>query len=339
MDSHSLAPIPWPAMNTVIRKYALVAHLVLGLALFSETVLAQTPGPGEPVASPPNANVAEDSATESHAQVDADLASAQVSVAEAEAKADVAEVEAEVAKAEADKAKLQLDEARTGKLIRYGVTAGYAIVGQSRSLGTGTDGAKHRSFNITNMPYLVLAPAYWFMSDQSATFCASSYVDADRAAAATAAFERAKRVARVGLPRQTQLDLDSKEDETKKAAAEKQLDHDARDIFDPKGSVACWPTRFGLYVGKPAEYTASVVAGKGESEANRTVQSTISGGIAFIPNAYITVLLGLSAGSFDLEAVAATETSEAQPERTRRFMNVTFGLGGNLDLLTAIFIP
>jgi hypothetical protein len=261
---------------------------------------------------------------------------AKVAKATADAEVTKANAKADEAKAAQQKAQQQLDEARSGKLIKYGVTAGFSVVGQSRSVADGTAGSSQRSFNLTTMPYLVLAPAYWFKSDQVSTYCASKYVDADQAAAASAAFERAKKIARVGLTRQEQLDLDSP-DATTKAAAEQVLDAAARKIFDPKLSAVCWTTKLGFYLGKPADYDGSVRAATGESEAKRSVQSTLSTGVAFIPNAYVTILFGVTAANITEPARAADGATPAQPEAVRRFVNLTFGVGGNLDLLSAIF--
>ncbi len=259
-------------------------------------------------------------------------AQAKAEVAKAQAEKAVAEEKATAEKEQRTAAQQQLDDARAGKLIRYGVTAGLSIVAQTGSPADGTGGARQRSFDLTTMPYLVLAPAYWFKKDQAATYCASSYVDADEAAALAAAFERAKKIARLGLDRRTQLDLESDNKETRDAA-EAKLDSAARELFDPRTRPTCWPTRFGVYVGRPADFTSNVRVAAGAPESKQTVSPTVSAGLAFIPNAYITVLVGASHERITVPADSASGTPEVQ----RRFVAFTIGLGGNLDLLGAIF--
>jgi hypothetical protein len=72
-------------------------------------------------------------------------------------------------------------------------------------------------------------------------------------------------------------------------------------------------------------------------EEQREIKPTVSAGLVFLPNAYISVLVGVTAARFVMPAVPATDDEPARPETTRRFSSITVGVGGNLDLLSAVF--
>ncbi|MBZ4373801.1 hypothetical protein [Corallococcus sp. AS-1-6] len=270
---------------------------------------------------------------------EAKVEAAAARVEAADAKVETAEVQKTTAIAAAKSAEDQLNDARANKLIRYGVTAGFAVVAQSRSPGPAGKDAKQKSLNITTMPYLVLVPAFWFIGDSLATYCASNYIGRDEAAATAAAIERAQARARVAASPDLQRRLNSSEQEVKQAANDEIYEMARSKIWDPDPSLKgkCGWTRVGLYLGKPSDYDASIQPTAVGPELKRKVNPTGSVGVAFVPNAYVTVLLGLTASSYTEPAVLAADGQSEQPESTRRFMNFTFGVGGNLDLLGAIF--
>jgi hypothetical protein len=300
-------------MRSAVRCAALA---VLGLVATSAR--AQAPAPEQ--ASP----AAEDTAT-LQAQLDA-----------AEAKRRAAQEEADAAKEAAKHAEDQLNDARAGKLIKYGVTGGFAIVAQSRSPVRGTLGAAQRSFHLTTMPYLAIMPWYWMQSDMAATYCASSFIDADAAAAAAAAMERARRIMRVSLSLDDNDALEGK-DKARKQVAREHLELAARAKWDPTRPPSCWPTRFGFFVGKPVSYTAAVYPNLSEEEELREIKPTATAGVVFIPNAYIAVLLGVTGARIIQPAVPETGAQPGRPELPLRFSSFTVGVGGNLDLVSAVF--
>lgn len=260
----------------------------------------------------------------------------------AEARADVAKAETQTAKAEAqtakekkDAAETRLAEARAGKLVKYGVTAGFATIGQSGSFYDGRDGAGQESLELTTMPYLAVLPGYWTMPDLNRIYCASDYLSADQVDATKAAMAQADRLARLDLSDTERAALDGPDSDAKTAAKAK-LEEGSRKKWDPTKAGSCWSGKVGLYVGKPLAYDASVVSVEGGEEMTRSVTPTISGGLIFLPNAYIAVLVGISHSRFTEPAKAATATEAATPEATRRFLSLSVGIGGNLDLLGAL---
>lgn len=257
-------------------------------------------------------------------------------VREAEAKAREATARAEAAAAKQRELQQQVDQARTGKLIRFGLTAGFALVGHSRS-NVGTDGVQQRSFEVGTMPYFAVVPAYWSLSDIEATYCASRFSEADHAAALSVALAAARERAKAQLPDCVRADLES-QDEAKRRAAEARLAAKARSIWTPEDESRCWPTLLALYVGMPLKYDADVrppwraSEGYGEAE-RRSVEPTISFGAALIPNTHISLLFGVTHARISLPQ------ESGGPRQTKRFGTYTFGVGGNIDLLGSLLRP
>ncbi|WP_426731628.1 hypothetical protein [Myxococcus faecalis] len=278
--------------------------------------------------------------------LDAKIKAADAKSNEAAARIDAADAKVETAQAKeaaaldaAQRAKNQLNDVRANKLIAYGVTAGFSLVAQTRSPGPAKDKAAQRSLNVTTMPYVALIPAYWFFNDSLSTYCASNFISTDDAAATSAAFERAKIRARAGASPELLRRLNSTSPETKQAA-EDELHKLAKDkIWNPEPGYRgrCGWAKVGLYIGKPSDYDASILPSRGQQEIKRKVNPTGSIGLAIVPNAYVTVLLGMTASSYTEPAVPESGGEPGRPEEIHRFSSFTLGVGGNLDLLGALF--
>jgi hypothetical protein len=100
---------------------------------------------------------------------------------------------------------------------------------------------------------------------------------------------------------------------------------------------ACGLTKLGLFVGKPISYDASVVKDSSSGQSKENVASFFSIGAAYVPNAYVTMLAGVSINSITIPGTAATDAEPAIPDSLRRFVTVVFGLGGNIDVLSQLF--
>jgi hypothetical protein len=219
------------------------------------------------------------------------------------------------------------------KLIRYGISAGYSVVVQSPSIAGGTRGTKQEAMEVSSMPYVVLVPGYWWLSDVTATYCSSVYGDLDEAGAQRASFEKAKKVAQVGLKPDEQKAYDTDSDPNHKAVVDKVWE-DAKKLWEPGKRGRCWPSKFGVYFGKPASYDGTITT---ENQPNRTkvsITPTASAGLAFLPNAWVTILVGVTVAR---ASEPATSAAAGVTDLSLNFTTFTIGVGGNLDLLSAIF--
>ncbi len=268
--------------------------------------------------------------------VDPTILAVQAAAAQEKLKTQAAQAEARLAQEAKERAEAQLNEAKTTKLIQLGVTAGFAVVGQSNSPGGGTDGAKQVSFSLTTMPYLALVPAYWFIGDYNRTYCSSKFFAGDRVAATKATLERVKQRKRLALPPEEQRNLDSADLDVRKKADD-DLAKTAMTVWDPEKDGKCAATYIGLWVGKPLAYNAVVTPATNVASQKLEVNPAASAGFGIFPNAYVAILLGVTHSSVDIPAQMATATAPVKPEAARSFVTFTFGLGGNLDILGAIF--
>lgn len=92
----------------------------------------------------------------------------------------------------------------------------------------------------------------------------------------------------------------------------------------------CARYKFGFYVGYPLKFDVTVpVEYEGDAPTRRDVKVTeiVSVGLGISPNAYVSILAGLSVG--------VTKIPPGDNDREAIF-GFVFGLGGNLDLLTLL---
>ena len=99
--------------------------------------------------------------------------------------------------------------------------------------------------------------------------------------------------------------------------------------------AACWQRRFGIWVGVPVNYDVTTTVPNGDSKdtgqtASRNVKPIVAFGGAFTPNAYFSVLLGVTVATVTRDATVTTGAFD------RTIWATTIGLGGNLDIVTAL---
>lgn len=105
--------------------------------------------------------------------------------------------------------------------------------------------------------------------------------------------------------------------------------------WNPVWPAQCLTRKFGAWVGIPLEYTTTTELGIGngtDARGKRDVSPTIAFGLGFSPNAYISILAGISMNTIDRAANPAVGAPAGDVSA------VTFiaGLGGNLDVLTLL---
>jgi len=224
------------------------------------------------------------------------------------------------------------------KFIKYGVTAGFAVNVQ-------VEAARQKATAITTMPYLMLVPAYWVLGDVQADYCSTAYGD-DSAAALSAAKAYATAKAEdamsagekiaynaIQTPRAVDIDKDAgeKSPKTKEGWIKKKTGWNIT-----KGGK-CGLTHLGVFIGKPLSFDANAAASDGDTPSKQTVTGVAAFGIGYLPNANVTLLLGLSYDSITVQGVAAMGDTPATPESLKNFWTPMIGFGGNVDLLTALF--
>ena len=108
----------------------------------------------------------------------------------------------------------------------------------------------------------------------------------------------------------------------------------------PSLKPSCWTKRFGLWLGKPLSYDVrTLVMNSDDTEdhiledatAKREVSPILAFGVAFSPNKYFTLLLGLTVSHVSRDASATAKAVE-----DRVVWASTVGFGGNLDILTSL---
>lgn len=179
----------------------------------------------------------------------------------------------------------------------------------------------------------VIAPAYWFLGDITGTYCATAY-GSDKASAAEAAAEYERRKVLVEMDYKTRTAYGNREEWAVNAVQDKA---DADTSWNRADAGRCGLTKIGLFLGKSISYDASVNEDRNSLQRKREVDSAATFGLAYIPNAYVAVLAGFSLNTLTIAAAEADGDEPAQPERLRRFVTFTFGLGGNLDVIGTLF--
>ncbi len=186
----------------------------------------------------------------------------------------------------------KFDELRSGKLIQYGVTGGISFAIASE-LSTGSYGAKQEGTAVTTMPYVLLLPRYWFgTSDITRAFCATAY-GSDAVLARAAAVNYARRKAVETLHPAERALYDRKDPTVVDKVEELAFGPSGDWKKDEDGS--CGWYKWGVFVGKPIAYDASMREVSGGRELKGEISSSFSAGVGFAPNAYVTLMLGLAA--------------------------------------------
>lgn len=105
--------------------------------------------------------------------------------------------------------------------------------------------------------------------------------------------------------------------------------------WNPVWPGACLSRKFGIWVGIPLKYSTTTELGIGngtDARGKRDVSPTIAVGLGFSPNAYISILAGISINTIERAANPAVGAPAGDVSA------VTFlaGIGGNLDVLTLL---
>lgn len=98
--------------------------------------------------------------------------------------------------------------------------------------------------------------------------------------------------------------------------------------WNPTLGTNCWGRRFGLWIGIPIDYTARVQFEKDAGRLSRDVDAMVSVGGAFLPNAYVSGLVGATYGL--ARKVADDDDSKES------VWSLNLAVGGNLDIATLL---
>lgn len=267
-----------------------------------------------------------------------------------------AEADKEKEKGEKERAERKLKDAeerlellKNGKLISYGITGG-----MSASVVAGFGKTRQNSPGFATMPYVMVHPAYWVSSQSFREYCASAWSSGSEADAAKAAFGAEKKKAfqfiqaltetiKAGGDGKTLLD-EIKDDSIKKAIQKgatelskinSQAEYDdkksllasvlANEEWAPHWTAKCYAHKFfGLWIGKPMGYEAIVTSEN--PQAKQKIDWGFSAGYGISPNAYLSILTGISLGKF----------YDDTHKKERNVYGFVLGVGGNLDIFTLL---
>lgn len=277
------------------------------------------------------------------------------------AQAAAASKEAAIATQQAQTAQTNLEALRAGKLIQYGISGGVAVAVQIPGLNRAA--TSQETFKSTSMPYLVAVPAYWGSGRGARrAYCAAQWTgtspeDAARAVSrkdAEGLYEEVRATVQARLRATNRSQLDANEVTEIAGLQFENADREAEDIvvlvsrgdkatamdsltawYAPReASGSCGWHKIGLWAGIPADYNATttlVELDGSKRRAEREVRTSFAGGIAFIPNAYLSLLVGVTVGNLRQED---GDAGEKGTEHT--VVAGTVALGGNLDLLSLL---
>lgn len=284
----------------------------------------------------------------------------------------VAEEKATTAEAKADEAKAVAANLRSGKLLQYGVTGGVGFAVQI-PLDAKSESNKFSATDdatVGALPYVALFPGYWSQAAATNKYCASEWsVSASEAQVAADAIARSQAAPLVdsllhvyragpegGNERVTNWIKNSDEygrlrphesrvveliqnhetgaGDQKKSARRALEDLVSAEVIDwsPGVPTSCWRRRFGLFVGVPLAHSLGFEY-DGKSVGDFDVDAGVAGGLVFAPNAYVTILLGVSYATADL---SATDADAHEIKETVDLLGLMVSIGGTLDL-AAIF--
>jgi len=298
-------------------------------------------------------------ATHAATSVQQQLTNTQQALVKAQAQTAVATAEAKVAKAEATTAKDAIAELKSGKLLSLGLTGGAAVALQTPS-PIRNENSQHVGVGTTSVAYLLLLPAYWGASDANRNYCASSWTTGDEDAAIAASIATTKRQAereikaaiaeiRTQMPKEMILatvfphnpraevllpriaELATLTPDEYERQSPDVINALAQTIWDPTRSSSCFWKKFGVWLGKPSSYNVKTSYITDTTSTTREFTPQVAFGVGFAPNAYFSVLVGFTLGTFRL---ATSDSGQNESEIT---WASTIAVGGNLDLVSALF--
>jgi hypothetical protein len=207
----------------------------------------------------------------------------------------------------------------------------------------------------TQMPYLLILPAYWGKPKALRDYCAAAWIGGDEYEATRAAMSVARRAAneliqavkasiRAGLPsEQTYYELlevtgsltnatviyelvakavDSKDSIKALAFEDRAVDQLSQWVWNPSHKASCGWRQLGAWLGRPIEFDGGIRIDGAQSQA--TVKSVVAVGLGYSPNAYFTILAGWGF------------THLPDGGNVRNSSTLVFGVGGNIDALGAL---
>lgn len=253
----------------------------------------------------------------------------------------------------------EADSLKAIKLMQWGVTVGAAV---SMQIPTSQDNALREAVAVP-MGYLAVFPSYWTGSAEINRYCASSWTleeDESQLAAVAIARKWARRVVKdslhhvnLGIPAEKVADMWRElihADNAGLLQAAERLKAGAGDPkveaavveylaslrWDPGERYRCGWKKFGLWFGKPASFDArpnerkTPEAGAGGAPVSPVAfKPDFAFGAAFSPNAYLTVLAGVTYGRFNSLEYPGRQSED------EFLWNVA--LGGNIDFLLRFF--
>lgn len=244
-------------------------------------------------------------------------------------------------------------EAQSQRLMSAGFTIGYAL-----AIATGTPWkteARMINAQSTQMPYLLVLPAYWGKPKALRDYCAAAWIGGDEYEATRAAMIVARRAAnelvlavkasiRAGLPsEQTYYELldvtgsltnatviyglvkkgvEAKDTIDAQAYEDRAIGQLSQWIWNPSLKASCGWRQLGLWLGKPADFEGGIRIDGTRSQS--TITSVVGLGLGYSPNSYFTILAGW------------TFTHLPDADGARNSSTLVFGVGGNIDALGAL---
>jgi hypothetical protein len=252
------------------------------------------------------------------------------------------------------------DDLKSGKLIRYGITAGVA----GAALWQRHDHIQ-KSLATATMPYVAVFPAWWTpMGDATRAYCAASWLGSDPVRDATAiaisdtvtalsaegdskillaAVQQAalgqirfaglsfRRVGERALDTPPQLEELYKQDRPLAVAATI-LKYSGWNVM-LAGRCSVW-RRFGVYLGLPATFSTNARLAADLPIANIEFKPTYSFGLAIAPVSAISLLIGVTRS----RVLRDLPKGKDEPDRAIGVSawSFTVAVGGNLDLLSSL---
>jgi hypothetical protein len=223
-----------------------------------------------------------------------------------------------------------LDALKSGKLIAHGISigAGYSFHIPIKSWTQ----YKAQDVNSSVMPYLVFYPGMfsakwlagflWGSGPETRAYCAATWN--------LLSDEEAQEIADKLATARAQKAAGGKTltpEEIQKATG-----------WKPGGGAAfCGFRRIGIYLGKPGGINPTIRPNAGLSDATPSASSVFSTGLAWSPNIGVSLVGGMSLWRFPADPPSSTGTASALLSENRSFWTVTLAVGGNTDIVSALF--
>lgn len=236
---------------------------------------------------------------------------------------------------------VNLDQIKGGKLMSYGVSLG---AGYAAHMPLGGTTYEAGDINTSLIPYIVFYPFMFIRSGpETRAYCSASWGFATSDDAQRIANNHAKgRIERIkkNLAKEAHAErILQGINRTDTAEEVEKFEKEAKDIvgWDPEDQPYCWWRRFGAYVGKPFSISPTISPKtdlsdesnpqKPVKDATPASSSVYSIGLAYSPNSAVSLFTGAT----------LWRSGEISLTRNRSFYTWTIGIGGNVDIFTALF--